>query len=1103
MSANKSKNSHTEAIRQSGSDPELDSLASRAAVSFLDSGYGSVADAQGSVASCHAVSALDPGHTIEASAQEHVASYKSVPASSSESGFEAAIRQQTERPAAKILHRIDKEVPYEAKERFQDLQELFFEPLCNYAFKSAKRSEHMSWQLKWLEEDTSNSKLHIVIACHKKYIKKVKKFFKQPHIKNELERTDTYFQPAIVVCEGPWLLAGPMLGSDVYLNNSATDSLCGLAIITRNEEIFRQAATLGGTIACTSSDGTFQVWGLSIGHVFHAQHSVMEDSDTSELTDDSDDAIEDDTEVFEVVISPRASHRNLQSEAAPTTALNLEEKTWDPDNVDMAPLSLMTPDPQCQGRDCCLDWSFVQLSDNPRFAHKLSNHALGRHQIIKTLSPNVNEDQLVTESAASSQRVSVLVTSDDGGQDLLAGNLSFDPSFISLGHGNFPVMAFSFKPSDQSKQCLVKGHCGAWVVHTTNYSVYGHVVALDPFGDALVIPMKDIFKDIETSLGVKDVGLYDRETIHFWKPKTNDSNGKILKLSNESAAAVRNTAHADIVKMSNQTDYDEEEKQTTEEPAPAADIYVLLGTLKESKKQATSIYENTSEEQYYQRFKFWRDNLVTIAIFTSVCFASLDFSILTPAIPMITDEFNALDSIGWYAFASHPILFMLVPMWTRLFSNLSVKWTFIAALGIVQSGNLVCCLATNFTFLIIGRVICNIGLAGIFRGNTVISMHMLHFREKPGLSKLMNILFYTMYIAGMFLGGAFANNTSWRWCFYICFPFMGFTSLVIIFFFRPPQLDASTQTRGYKILQQVDLFSISVLASGMICMGLALQWGGGTYAWGNWRVILLLFLFGLLITLFIFLQFRNGEYATVPLRMIRKRTLVAGALCDACCYGAYSVVIFYSPIWFQAVYGASVIKSVIMCLPLITSCLVSKAISPTIVSAIGYRAPIIFASSTLISVGAGLLATVHVDARRAALAGYQILLGTGAGVMLEEAIFAAVSMMPSKDVTLASSIVMFVRGIGSAAGLAISGVIFRRKLISNIRSRVPDVDVNLVISAGATTFRHRVPEKDVASVLVAFDSALKKTFFIASAMAATSIIGVILMEWKSVKAKVG
>lgn len=51
------------------------------------------------------------------------------------------------------------------------------------------------------------------------------------------------------------------------------------------------------------------------------------------------------------------------------------------------------------------------------------------------------------------------------------------------------------------------GDSGSWVVHPKNGVVFGHVVALDCFGEARVIPMNDTLADIKFHLRALDVSI--------------------------------------------------------------------------------------------------------------------------------------------------------------------------------------------------------------------------------------------------------------------------------------------------------------------------------------------------------------------------------------------------------------------------------------------------------------------------------------------------------------------------------------------------------------------------------------------------------------------
>jgi Fungal trichothecene efflux pump (TRI12) len=114
--------------------------------------------------------------------------------------------------------------------------------------------------------------------------------------------------------------------------------------------------------------------------------------------------------------------------------------------------------------------------------------------------------------------------------------------------------------------------------------------------------------------------------------------------------------------------------------------------------------------------------------------------------------------------------------------------------------------------------------------------------------------------------------------FWINLPLGGIAIAVVFFFFKNPERKHSKLTTKQKI-GEIDLLGAFFLICAIICLLLALQWGGSVYPWSDSKVWGCLLGFGLILTVFCYMQFRLGDKATIPPRiLLKQRTVLACAL---------------------------------------------------------------------------------------------------------------------------------------------------------------------------------------------------------------------------------
>ncbi|KAI8936024.1 hypothetical protein NX059_007526 [Plenodomus lindquistii] len=492
---------------------------------------------------------------------------------------------------------------------------------------------------------------------------------------------------------------------------------------------------------------------------------------------------------------------------------------------------------------------------------------------------------------------------------------------------------------------------------------------------------------------------------------------------------------------------------------------------------------------------------ITVALCLSVFCMALDNTIIATAIPRITDQFKALNDVGWYGSSYLLTTCATQLIYGKFYTYYSIKWVYLTALFIFELGSLICGVAPNSTALIIGRAIAGVGAAGIFSGAILIISVTVPLRQRPSYMGLVGGMYGIASVAGPLMGGAFTDHLTWRWCFYINLPFGALTAAFIIPFFNVQRRGKKSEATLKEQLKKFDLEGTALFLPAIICLLLALQWGGSTYAWKSGRIVALLVLAAVLIIAFIGIQWWKQEDATVPPRIFLNRNVWGSAWFGAMLGASFFIMVYFLPIWFQAIKGVSATKSGIMNLPAILGLVVISMAAGLLVTYIGYYTPFMLISSVLMSIGAGLLTTLEVDSGSPKWIGYQFMFGAGVGFGMQQTLIAVQTALPAPDIPIAVACQMFFQTLGGAVFISVAQNVFTNQLIKNLATVVPDLDASIVRMTGATELKSVIEQKFLPGVLVAYNLTLTQVFYASVATAVASICGAAFVEWRSMKGK--
>ncbi|KAI1656409.1 MFS general substrate transporter [Daldinia decipiens] len=493
--------------------------------------------------------------------------------------------------------------------------------------------------------------------------------------------------------------------------------------------------------------------------------------------------------------------------------------------------------------------------------------------------------------------------------------------------------------------------------------------------------------------------------------------------------------------------------------------------------------------------------LIHISLCLCTFLVGLDFNLIATAVPVITAQFDSIRDVGWYGASFMVALCASQPLAGKTYTLFSKKHTFLLYLFVFELGSLVCALAPTSNSLIVGRAVAGLGASGIFAGGLTILTTIVPLRKRPIWTGTWSSVFAIASIVGPVIGGALTQHVTWRWCFYINLPIGG--AGAVIFFFLVHLEPAPTENTPLRNkLAGLDLAGFVLLGGAIVMLLLALQWGGVTYAWSSSIVIGLFVGAGVVLMLFIRWQIYQKDKALIPPRLFSINRN-PGLICAASFFinGPFQLIIYWLPIWFQAVLGTSPTQSGVNYFPTVIADVLAAFIGSGIVMQLGLWNPFLLFGEAMVCLGGGLLSTLYPEISSGHWIGYQIFGGIGYSLASSISHLGMQASLPQDLVPVGASTLLSIISTSCAIFNAVGETVFQQRLEINLRCVVPSDVIKRIISVGATDIASVVNPDQLQPVVRQYSKSITQIFYIPAGAPVISFILVAGCKWISTKNK--
>ncbi|KAJ6442482.1 multidrug resistance protein fnx1 protein [Purpureocillium lavendulum] len=439
---------------------------------------------------------------------------------------------------------------------------------------------------------------------------------------------------------------------------------------------------------------------------------------------------------------------------------------------------------------------------------------------------------------------------------------------------------------------------------------------------------------------------------------------------------------------------------------------------------------------------------------------------------------------------------LVVPLYGQLADFFGRRRLLAVSIAIFILGSGVCGGASSMNMLIAGRTVQGIGSAGINLLVELVICDLVPLRERGQYTAIIYSAATVGAAMGPWIGGEVIAKASWRWVFYINLPIGGASLIMVLLVLRVTH----RQTTLESLLRNLDIVGNIIFAGATVSIMIALIYGGVTYPWHSWHVLVPLILGVLgLVAFAIFETSPLCNQPSIPRQVFNNRTSIGALLVSFFHSSLLTWVTYFISVYFQTALRASPARAGVDLLPNVFGFIPAAAIAGAMLTKFGRYRPWQFAGLCIMTIGMGLYSLLD---QKTPTYGWVLLVfffAVGCGLVMPSLLPALQAKLSDAESAAAIAVLTIGRNFGSVSGTVIPSIIFNNQF-DRFASSIADNETRSLLFGGdaythaTADFINSLNEVTQEQVITTFVKALDYVWYVGIIVCFIAFVCVFLEE---------